>query len=132
RWLGAREILKMATAGGARSARLEGIGAIAPGQRADLVLLDLRRASFAPRNDLVQQTVYAENGSSVDLVMVDGRIVVEGGRVLTVIVLCPAHGVGVHSGHAVTAPRGRGDPGRGARGLRPHREDSPLRVPSPR
>jgi len=84
RWLGAREILKMATAGGARSARLEGIGAIAPGQRADLVLLDLRRAAFAPRNDLVQQTVYAENGSSVDLVMVDGRIVVEGGRVLTV------------------------------------------------
>ena len=74
----------MATAGGARSARLEGIGAIAPGQRADLVLLDLRRASFAPRNDLLQQMVYAENGSSVDLVMVDGRIVVEGGRVLTV------------------------------------------------
>jgi 5-methylthioadenosine/S-adenosylhomocysteine deaminase len=84
RWLGAREILKMATAGGARSARIEGIGAIAPGQRADLVVLDLRRASFAPRNDLLQQTVYAENGSSVDLVMVDGGIVVEGGRVLTV------------------------------------------------
>jgi len=84
RWLGARDVLRMATAGGARSARLEGVGAIAPGQRADLVLLDLRRASFAPRNDLVQQTVYAENGSSVDLVMVDGRIVVEGGRVLTV------------------------------------------------
>ena len=84
RWPGARDVLRMATTGGARSARIDGIGAIAPGQRADLVVLDLRRAAFAPRNDLLQQTVYAENGSAVDMVMVDGRIVVEGGRVLTV------------------------------------------------
>jgi len=84
RWLGARDVLRMATSCGARSARADGIGAIAPGQRADLVVLDLRRASFAPRNDLVQQTVYAENGSSVDTVIVDGRIVAEGGRLLTV------------------------------------------------
>jgi hypothetical protein len=27
--------------------------------RADLVMLDLRRAAFAPRNDLLQQAVYA-------------------------------------------------------------------------
>jgi cytosine/adenosine deaminase-related metal-dependent hydrolase len=84
RWLGAREALRMATAGGARSARVPDVGAVAVGQRADLVLLDLRRAGFAPRNDLVLQTVYAENGSSVDTVLVDGRVVVEGGRVLTV------------------------------------------------
>jgi cytosine/adenosine deaminase-related metal-dependent hydrolase len=84
RWLGARQALRMATAGGARSARLEGVGAIAVGARADLVLLDLRRAAFAPRNDLLQQTVYAENGSSVDTVIVDGRVVVEGGRLTTV------------------------------------------------
>jgi 5-methylthioadenosine/S-adenosylhomocysteine deaminase len=84
RWLGARDALRMATAGSSRSARLEGTGAIAVGQPADLVLLDLRRASFAPRNNLLHQVVYAENGSSVDMVMADGRIVVEGGRVLTV------------------------------------------------
>lgn len=84
RWLGARDALRMATAGGSRSARLEGTGAIAVGQPADLVLLDLRRASFAPRNNLLHQVVYAENGSSVDMVMVAGRIVVEGGQVVTV------------------------------------------------
>ena len=43
-------------------------------------------------------------------------------------VLCPARGAGVDSCHAFTTPRGRGDPGRGAGGLRSHREDSPLRV----
>lgn len=84
RWPGAREALRMATAGGARSGRIAGIGVIAVGARADLVLLDLRRAAFAPRNDLLLQTVYAENGSSVDTVLVDGRVVVEGGRLLTV------------------------------------------------
>jgi cytosine/adenosine deaminase-related metal-dependent hydrolase len=84
RWLGARDALLMATAGGSRSARLEGAGVLAAGQPADLVLLDLRRASFAPRNNLLHQVVYAENGSSVDMVMVAGRIVVEGGRVVTV------------------------------------------------
>jgi 5-methylthioadenosine/S-adenosylhomocysteine deaminase len=83
RWLGAREALRMATMGSSRSAQFDRAGAIAVGEPADLVLLDLRRASFAPRNDLLLQTVYAENGSSVDLVMVDGRIVVEDGRVLT-------------------------------------------------
>lgn len=84
RWLGAREALRMATANGARSARLPGVGAIAVGNPADLVLLDLRRAGFAPRNDLVLQAVYGEGASTVDMVLVDGRIVVEGGRVRTV------------------------------------------------
>ncbi|MBI2493813.1 MAG: hypothetical protein HYV94_17170 [Candidatus Rokubacteria bacterium] len=44
--------------------------------------------------------------------------------------VCPAYAL--DSGYAVTTPRGRGDPSRGAGGLRPHREDSPLRVPSTR
>lgn len=84
RWLGAREALRMATVGGARSARLSNVGAIGIGAKADLVMLDLRRAGFAPRNDLLRQAVYADAGASVDMVMVDGRIVVEGGRCTTV------------------------------------------------
>jgi cytosine/adenosine deaminase-related metal-dependent hydrolase len=82
-WLGARDVLGMAIHGGAASARLSTRGAVAVGERADLVLLDLRRATFGPRNDLVQQLVYAENGSSVETVLVDGRIVVDKGRVTT-------------------------------------------------
>jgi 5-methylthioadenosine/S-adenosylhomocysteine deaminase len=38
---------------------------------------------FTPLNDAFRQLVYCENGSSVQTVVVDGRIVVENGRLLT-------------------------------------------------
>lgn len=82
-WLGARDALRMATAGSCRSALLTDIGEITEGARADLIVLDLKVASFTPRNDLVRQAVYAENGSSVEMVMVDGWLVVEDGRPTT-------------------------------------------------
>jgi hypothetical protein len=50
------------------------------GARADLLVLDLKRASYVPRNDLVLQTVFAENGSSIEMVMIDGKFVVENSR----------------------------------------------------
>ena len=84
RWLGARQALRMATVAGARSARVEGLGVLGVGRPADLLLLDLRRAGFAPRNNLLHQAVYADGAGAVDTVLVDGRVVVEGGRVLTV------------------------------------------------
>jgi cytosine/adenosine deaminase-related metal-dependent hydrolase len=80
KWLGAREALRMATAGGCQSCRHSAIGEIKAGARADLIVLNLKTASFAPRNDLLLQSVYAENGSSVDMVMIDGRVVVQNGR----------------------------------------------------
>jgi cytosine/adenosine deaminase-related metal-dependent hydrolase len=82
-WPTATEILWAATRGGARSMRLAGeTGAIAPGLKADLVLYDLRTLSFTPRNDLRNHLVHCENGSSIEQVMVDGRVVVREGAVL--------------------------------------------------
>ncbi|HWF49724.1 MAG TPA: amidohydrolase family protein [Solirubrobacteraceae bacterium] len=79
-WPSATEILWAATRGGARSMRLAGeTGAIAPGLKADLVLYDLRTLSFTPRNDLRNHLVHCENGSSIEQVMVDGRVVVRDG-----------------------------------------------------
>ncbi len=80
-WIVARDALRMATEGGAKAMLLDGaIGAIAIGKRADLVVYDLSAPWWIPFNDPVQQLVHAENGSSVDTVLVDGRIVVEGKR----------------------------------------------------
>ena len=44
-------------------------------------MLDLDTLAFTPLNDLRRQLVYCENGSSVKLTMVAGRIVFENGRV---------------------------------------------------
>jgi 5-methylthioadenosine/S-adenosylhomocysteine deaminase len=85
RWPRAPEILHALVRGGARAMRLEGrVGVVAPGYEADLILLDLDTLAFTPLNDLRRQLIYCENGSSVVLTMVAGRIVVERGRVLTV------------------------------------------------
>jgi len=84
-WPNAHEILWAATRGGARSARLtDEIGAIEPGRKADLVLLDLRTVNFTPLNDVRNHLVYCENGASIDQVLVNGRIVVDEGRCTTV------------------------------------------------
>jgi cytosine/adenosine deaminase-related metal-dependent hydrolase len=80
-WPTASEILWAATRGGARAVGLEDqIGSIEPGKKADLVALDLCTSAFVPVNDLRNQLVYAENGSSVRIVMVDGEVVVEDGK----------------------------------------------------
>jgi cytosine/adenosine deaminase-related metal-dependent hydrolase len=79
-WPTAAEILRAATRGGARALGLDHeIGSIEAGKKADLVALDLCTSAFVPANDLPNQLVYAENGSSVRLVMVDGEVVVEDG-----------------------------------------------------
>lgn len=81
RWVTAAEILKAATLGGARTAHLGEItGSLEVGKRADLITLRLDSLAFTPLNDIVRQLVYAENGASIERVMVEGEIVVDGGR----------------------------------------------------
>lgn len=85
RWPAATELLAALTRGGARALRREGKGGmLAPGCDADLILVDLNSLAFTPLNDLRRQLIYAENGSSVALTMVAGRVVAEAGRVLSV------------------------------------------------
>ena len=53
------------------------IGQVAVGHQADLILIDLDTLAFTPLNDLRRQLVYCENGSSVRMTMVAGKIVYE-------------------------------------------------------
>jgi 5-methylthioadenosine/S-adenosylhomocysteine deaminase len=85
RWPSARDIVRMATSNGATVLGMEEeLGSIRPGQIADLTLLDTSSMFFTPLNDAYLQTVYAENGSSVRTVIVDGKIVVSDGKMQTV------------------------------------------------
>lgn len=85
RWVGASEVIRMATRGGARCGCLhEELGYLSTGMKADLVLYDLNKLPFIPRNNLLYQLVFCEHGESVNTVIVDGNVVVEGGRVINV------------------------------------------------
>ncbi|NVD42627.1 amidohydrolase [Ensifer sp. HO-A22] len=84
-WVAADEILTMATIGGAKTALLEQVtGSLEVGKAADLLILDLRNYPFMPLNDIAKHLVYSENGSSIETVIVAGRIVMENGRLKTV------------------------------------------------
>jgi 5-methylthioadenosine/S-adenosylhomocysteine deaminase len=82
--LPAPRVLQMATIDGARALGLDDqIGSIEVGKRADLVLLDLSRLHTTPRPDLVSTVVYAAEAENVETVMVDGKIVLRDGRLVT-------------------------------------------------
>ena len=81
----AKNVLEMATLGGARALGLEReIGSIEVGKRADLVALDLSGPHGQPADaDIASRLVYAARAADVRHVLVDGRVVVRGGRLLT-------------------------------------------------
>ena len=74
--------IELGTRGGARALGLEEIGALAPGMKADLVLIDGNRANLTPRATVVSNLVYAQDPSAVRTVLVGGRMVVDEGRVV--------------------------------------------------
>jgi 5-methylthioadenosine/S-adenosylhomocysteine deaminase len=85
RWLDADTVWGLATSGTARVlGQGDDLGAIAPRRKADLVLLRADSTFLRPLADPVKALVYAETGGAVDTVVVDGRVVVERGRVTTV------------------------------------------------
>ena len=84
RWVGSREALHAATEGGAKALGFDRIGRIEKGYNADLVLLDLAALHYVPLNDVVNQIVFAEDGTGVDSVMIGGRMVLDHGKLTTV------------------------------------------------
>lgn len=79
-WLAASDILEAATIGGARAALLDHVtGSLEIGKAADLLVLDLNSLAFTPRNDIARHLVFAENGSSIEQVMVNGEVVFRDG-----------------------------------------------------
>jgi cytosine/adenosine deaminase-related metal-dependent hydrolase len=83
--LPAERVLEMATLRGAEALRLERqVGSIEPGKRADLVLYDLDTPEWRPLLNPVNNLVYAASGASVRTVLIDGRVVLDEGRLTTV------------------------------------------------
>src|SRR6185436_17824486 len=76
--------LEMATLRGAEALLLNrAVGSIEPGKRADLVLYDLDAPEWRPLLNPVNNLVYAATGASVRTVLIDGRTVLDEGRITT-------------------------------------------------
>ena len=79
-WLNAAQVLECATLNGAKSAQLgDQTGSLEVGKKADLLMLDLSTIPFTPRNDLRNHLVYCETGSSIEMSMVNGEVMMEDG-----------------------------------------------------
>lgn len=70
--------LEMATINGAKALDWDDqIGSIEEGKKADLILIDTDKAHLYPHHDQISAIAYSTQGSDVDTVIVDGRILME-------------------------------------------------------
>ncbi|MBW2406020.1 MAG: amidohydrolase [Deltaproteobacteria bacterium] len=78
-------VLKMATIEGARSLGLHDItGSLEVGKQADVIILDTHKPHLVPVYNPVSHIVYAAQGSDVQDVIVNGRILVKDRKLLSV------------------------------------------------
>ena len=78
----AADVFDAATLGGAAALGRDDLGRIASGAKADLVLWKASSWGMTPLRDPVKNLVYNASTEDVDRVWVNGRLVVDGGRVL--------------------------------------------------
>lgn len=84
RALPAATAIRMATIDGARALGMErDIGSLEPGKRADMILVSMRAARQTPMYDPLSHLVYVTRGDDVQTVIVNGAVVMQERRVLT-------------------------------------------------
>ncbi|GFN24248.1 amidohydrolase family protein [Thermanaeromonas sp. C210] len=82
--LPAKELIKMATLGGARALQLDHeIGTIEVGKKADVILINIDQPHIAPTHNLINTLVEAVTGNDVRDVIIDGKVVMKDREVLT-------------------------------------------------
>jgi 5-methylthioadenosine/S-adenosylhomocysteine deaminase len=79
----AEEVLRMATVTAARAAGWEEVGTIEPGKKADIILVNLNSPHLTPLPSVISNIIYSAIGSDVDTMIVDGKVLMQGRRVLT-------------------------------------------------
>lgn len=82
--INAKQALDMATINGAKALKLTGVGSLEPGYKADIVLYDIDKLHWYPKFNLCNNFVYAGNSADVDTVIVNGKVLLEKGKLLTI------------------------------------------------
>ena len=82
--LPAKTILEMATRNAAKALGLEkNIGSLELGKRADIILTDFKKPHLRPLHNPYANMIYSANGSDVQTLIVDGRVLMENREVKT-------------------------------------------------
>lgn len=80
----AAEAFDAATLGSAKALGRDDLGRLAAGAKADIVLLNANHMDMRPLRDPIKNIVYNASPQAVDTVIVDGQVLVKGGKVLGV------------------------------------------------
>ena len=80
--LPAAEALALATSEGAKALGFKNLGKIGAGQIADIVLYNMDKPYWHPRHDRTSLFVYAANSGDADTVIIDGKVLMQNGRLL--------------------------------------------------
>lgn len=76
--------LEMITINGARSMLWDDeLGSLEVGKKADISILDMQRPEWQPVHNPIANLVYCSHGGCADTVIVDGKVLMRGGKVLT-------------------------------------------------
>lgn len=81
--LPAYDVLEMATVGGAQVLGSEDVGMLAPGFKADIISVDMDQPHFYPRFSVAAHLVYAAHAGDVRNVIVNGKMIMKDGNILT-------------------------------------------------
>jgi 5-methylthioadenosine/S-adenosylhomocysteine deaminase len=79
--------LEMATIDGARAVHWENeIGSLEKGKKADVIIVETRRSNWVPMHDfsIVPNLVYSGEGADVETSIIDGKVVMENRKILTI------------------------------------------------
>jgi 5-methylthioadenosine/S-adenosylhomocysteine deaminase len=83
--LPAAQALRMGTIGSAKLLRLgHAVGTLEAGKQADLIMIDMRKPHLQPVHNVESLLAYSANGADVDTVMVAGKLLMQGRRLLTI------------------------------------------------
>jgi cytosine/adenosine deaminase-related metal-dependent hydrolase len=79
-----KDVFDAATLGGARALGRDDLGRLAPGARADLLIVDLQTMQYGAVRDPVKSLVECGTARDIETIVIDGRTLVENGRSVTV------------------------------------------------
>ncbi len=83
--LDAVTVVKMATIEGARALGFDTVtGSLEPGKKADIIIVDTNKPHLTPMYNPYSHIVYAAKGSEVNHVIINGRLVMEHRKLLTI------------------------------------------------